>query len=400
MLRLNGLANDGSSNVPKYGGNIWYVNKVYGSNSNNGVRPDDAFETIGAAISSMVAGDAINIAAGTYTETGLDLNKNAAEIWFEKGVIIDPATGTALTVSGTSCKLVGMHMITPGAGETGLAVSGNYCHVEHGMVLNGAIGVLVTGSGLMIMNYASGFQTTTAYDIQGEQGRYYDCSTKGNAATIGYKINGGVDTGVLRNCTSVGHQTSGYYIDTGSKDWTILNCSTGHGDGRWVDADHANVWSNFHYDDIRHNTTTFAGAATTYNIFKVTGGVRVSEIWGNVDTVIPNTASTIYLELYSSAGSPDITDAPGVNIQLAAVGSIVARISNSADPLVLANCAGAPAIAENVSYKDTKASIDIVADDGEDTYIRVVLSAALASGAIDWHCMWEPLTDNGFLEDA
>jgi hypothetical protein len=395
---------DRTYHVPKFGGDIWYINKGAGADTNSGKRPDQALETIGAGITAMSDGDALSIKAGTYTETGLDLSNDYAEMWCEIGVLIDPASGTALTVSGNSCAITGMHKITPAGGATGLAVTGTECHIEHGKIVAGAIGVLATGAGLMMENYACGFQTTTAYDIQCTQGRLKDCNTKGNAATIGFKINGNVDTGILKDCTSVGHQTAGFSIATGSADWTLLGCSSGHGDGRWVDVDHANVWVDFHYDDVRHKTTTFADAPTEYNIFKVTGGVRISELWGIVETVIPNTASTIYLELYSSGGTatPDITDAPGVNIQLAAAGSVLVRLGSSADALVLADPTGTPATAENTSFKDSKSSIDCIADnDGADiTYVRLVLSAALASGAIDWHCTWQPLTDDGFLEDA
>ena len=389
---------DRTNRIKKFGGNIWYIDKNNGSDLASGLRPEAAFETIGAGIAAMSDGDALNIKAGTYTEVGLDLSNDAAEMWFEVGVVIDPASGTALTVSGNFCRLSGNHKITPADGETALLVSGAECIIEGNKVIGGAIGIQVTGSGVILNDCAVGFPTSIAYDLQGIQGRLFRCKTVGNAATYGYKISGGADTGVLENCTSAGHATSGFYIDTGSQDWTLLNCSSGAGDGRWVDVDHANVWSGFTYDDLLSKIVTFAGAPTTYNIFKLTGAVRIYEVVGVVDTVIPNTASTIHLELYSTNATVDITDAPGVNIAQAVVGSILVRNGPLADPLMLANPNATPAVAENADPKAPKTAIDIVADNGADTYVRLVLSAALASGAIHWHARWEPLSDAGILE--
>ena len=58
------------------------MDKNGGSDDNSGFSPEAAFETIGAALAVgiMADGDAISIKAGTYTETGLDLDHAAAEI--------------------------------------------------------------------------------------------------------------------------------------------------------------------------------------------------------------------------------------------------------------------------------------------------------------------------------
>ncbi|GAH78807.1 unnamed protein product, partial [marine sediment metagenome] len=39
----------------------------------------------------------------------------------------------------------------------------------------------------------------------------------------------------------------------------------------------------------------------------------------------------------------------------------------------------------------------LIADADQTTYIRLVISAALASGEIHWHCKYEPLSDGGFV---
>ena len=95
----------------------------------------------------------------------------------------------------------------------------------------------------------------------------------------------------------------------------------------------------------------------------------------------------------------DITDAPGPDIDLLPVGSMLARIGDSSIALAMAD-ATTPAIIESASFRDPKSEIICVADADATTYIRAYLSAPLASGKIHWHCHYEPLSDNGFLEPA
>ena len=132
----------------------------------------------------------------------------------------------------------------------------------------------------------------------------------------------------------------------------------------------------------------------------MTGAVRIKNLHGTVETVIPNTASNIHLEAYSTGGTADITDAPGVDIDSAVAGAILVRNGPATSALALADPNGAPKVEENASFNSPSTEIDVVADNGATTYVRLVLSAALASGAIDWHCHWEPLSDSGFLEAA
>ena len=103
--RLRRIDHQVSRHVPAFGGGIWYVNKGEGDDGNSGHTPHEAFETIGAGIAAASSGDAITVRAGTYTEEGLDLSLDALELWCEIGVLIDPAAGTALTVSGNSCRI-------------------------------------------------------------------------------------------------------------------------------------------------------------------------------------------------------------------------------------------------------------------------------------------------------
>ena len=88
--------------IPKFGGELWFVSDGVAS-SGDGTTPDGAFKTIGEAIAACSAGDAITVMAGTYDEVGIDLDVNNVEMWFEIGTLIDPASGTALTMAAYEC---------------------------------------------------------------------------------------------------------------------------------------------------------------------------------------------------------------------------------------------------------------------------------------------------------
>jgi len=139
-------------NIPQFAGNIYYVSPS-GNDSSRGNSPSCPFLTIGAAILACDVGDGIDIKAGIYTETGLDLNVSSVEMWFEIGAIIDPATGTALTISAHYCRVTcegGALLITPAALQTGLLVTGNFCYINEVLVFAGSsanLGFDVTGDG-------------------------------------------------------------------------------------------------------------------------------------------------------------------------------------------------------------------------------------------------------------
>ena len=401
-IQLSGetLSPETARHIPKFGGEIWYVNKGNGDDTNVGRRPDAAFETIGAAITACSAGDAINIKAGTYTETGLDVNKTAMELWFEIGAIIAPATGTALTLSADFCKLQGLHRITPPAGEVGLLISGDYAYVEHGTILTGGTAVRITGAGGIVIDYAAGLQTAVAYDIQGAQTRLTDCKTVGNTTTIGYWINSGASIGVLSSCTSKGHQTSGFQIDTGSTSWTVFNCSSGVGDGRWIDADDVNVWSNFTFDADVSKTLTFnASGATSSDLYRVYGSVLITECSGHVSTTLAGDIGNGYLELYDGTNQIDLTDSPGPSFNSLATHSYIHKIDDAGVAIAIQNAS------QVRLYEDsTKFGIDpnfqITAKNGAATCIKFRYSGSGASGVIHWHCVWKPLTEDGSVSAA
>ena len=55
---------------------------------------------------------------------------------------------------------------------------------------------------------------------------------------------------------------------------------------------------------------------------------------------------------------------------------------------------------ENSNFRNPNNPIILIEDNGADTYVQLVLSAAVASGGIHWHGEWSPITDDGFLEEV
>lgn len=386
--------------IPQFGGNIYYVSPT-GNDTNSGTSPTLPLLTIGAAFGKMIDGDAVIIMAGTYTEIGLDLGAAGTvdnlEIWFETGTIIDPVSGTALTVSGDNCLIKGNHKITPAAGAIGLLVSGTGCYINDGRIVGGGTGISFTGVGCFVTNYGAASQTTTAYAISASQVKMTNCSTKGIGATYGYLIASNSDTGVLRSCSSVGHTTSGYYISSGCDNWTIVDCSSGSGDGKNRDIGSTNIWSNYLFDDIVYKTITFAGGSPGgVNAFKITGIVEIEYIYGHITTVLNADVGNLKLEVYDGSASDLTTTA---NVSSAPLDSFIGKTSDTSSAITYETSASAY-IVENSNYRDPQVKFVIGAKRGTSTYIRCNVAGVATDGAIHWHCKYKPVSDDGFIEVA
>ena len=391
---------DKTKNIPKFGGDIWYVNKGSGSDTNTGRCPDCPFETIGAAITAMAAGDAISIKAGTYTEANLDLSKASTEMWCEIGTIIDTAAGaTALIVSGLACKVTGGLKITPDDDSIGMLISGNECVIEDVKILEGANNFSVTGSGAVLRRCAAGFSKagTSGFNVTGIQARLYSCSTVGDTTSYGFNVTGSA-TGVLSDCTSSGHQTSGYYLGSGTTNWTIVDCSTGAGDGRWTDVDNVNIWSGFSYPETKYKEITL-DASTNYNLFKLTGAVEILQISGHVTQILEGINEDVYLDLYSDtvADANNITLKTGADLGTAVVGSVVMKTEDPNKKITFFDGAG---VGVDKGADPKKQAVVLNADPDVATYIRWNVTTGDTGGKIDFHIVWRPLTDDGFIAVA
>ena len=400
-LTVNGkLVTDvNTEGIPKFGGIIYYVSKGSGADTNDGLTPDTPFETIGKGIDVLATGDAINVMAGTYTEINLDLNVAGCEIWFEIGAILAPVSAsTALTISASYCHVQGRHNITNYAANIGVLISGSYCIYEDGKIQAGGTSVQITGDGCKLISVGAGLPTVRAYDIQANKLKMYDCTTNGNTTTEGFSISNTKLTGLLVRCTSVGHQTCGFCIESGCTGWTILNCSSGVGDGKWIDGNPGeNAWSNFSFADEVYSTSDWSvigGAAGSSNIFQFYGAVNILGIRGHVETQMHADVDTIKFTYYDESTRRDISDI--VDPASAVVGSLIVKEKKSTDALVLYSASGA-IIIEETNLKKAVFALNAI---GTTTYIRFTWSGTATTGALHHHCDWEPLSDNGFVEEV
>jgi len=395
----------GTQHARLFTGKIWYVDAGMAA-SGDGKTPDTALKTITEAITACSAGDAIGIKAGTYAENVV-VNKDAVELWPEIGTIIAPGSGTPLTVSAHYCKVVctgGSLRLNPVANGTGMLVSGNWAYTHDIRVpagRSGDLGFDIRGTGCVGTNLRCSDPLVAAFKIQGDKVKLEDCCTGATPAdtSIGYWLTNTCDKARIKNCASQGHATSSVTVDAGCTNYEVCNFSSGGGDGPKVDNGTSGTFPGYTFDNVLHKNMTFDGS-TRYNLFKLTGAVRISDIHGVVTTVLANTASTLYLNLYSSAANVDITDRPGTQIRALVAGSLFVRNEDSTNDIDIAEPKVTPAIAESSNYRDPKTEIDIVKDDTNDTYVCVVISDALASGTIHWHCEFEPLSDDGWLESV
>ena len=387
--------------TPKFVGTVWYVDGTNGDDSNSGLTPDEAFATIGAAVTASSAGDAITIKSDTYTETGLTIANAGTELWCEIGTLIDPASGTALKITGDNVKIKRNLRVTPAAGQIGVDVDGNYGWYENVRVSGGANCWDIDGSANEFYNCRGGNPEAggAGFDIGANSNRLKDCGTGGNTTSYGYHITGGADKVGLTGCTSVGHQTSGYYIDTGSSGCTILGCSSGANDGKWFDTDSVNVWSDFSYADQVFKEVVFTDATQNFDLFKVTGTVEVEFINGHVESALNAEMGNCKLLVYDNDANPDLTDTASLNNL--PVGSFIGKTAAASVDLTVKSSATA-AIYENTNFRRPRVSTIIVAKSGVTTYIRLNSSdgAGNKDGTIHWHCTWKPITEDGLVEAA
>lgn len=404
---------DRTGKILKHGGAIYYV-ATDGNDSNTGLSPDVPLLTIGAAFIAVVMGDGISVKAGTYTEVGLNLDTDAVTLLLGSGVIISPASGDCLTVSGNYCDVLGHAEMLPIADVNGVLVSGDGCKVS-GTVDEGALVVLgtlsltcicVTGdkSELERINATGVKVGGKVFDLQGSNTAIRACGGYGaGEATYGFYVEGSV--GLMEDCFSLANGTSGFYFATGVAFWTIKDSMSGAGDGRWVDSDEAQMWDGFSFDDRLETELDLAqaGAGTyQYNLFKVTGTIKIKSIMGIVEVALTGSNTSVHLDVYSTNGNSVLSKATTLAIGAAIKGSLIAKLDLKDKILAFSEPSGPQAVEGiDIAAEGFRVLEDRTGGAHVDTYIRFIHSTAgVSSGEVHWYVEWEPISEDGFLAQA
>ncbi len=386
--------NETIEHIPMHAGEVWYANSLKGLDTNDGMHPDTAFETFSQAMFSCATDDLVIVAAGTYAENVV-ISKEAIEIRCEIGTIISPPTGTGIEVTGNYCKILGQLVIITPASESGLLVSGTSGYFEKITCSGGDINFEITGANNTFFDCIGAAATATSFSIGANNTSISGCDTAGIGASYGYKVIGGADYGVIKNNTSSGHTIAGYYIDTGSIGWTMLNDSSGGGDGPKADIDTANVWSHYLFNNICYKTITFTGVGgASINLFRVYGTVLVTALSGEIETNLAADVGLAYLQLDDGTNQIDVTDSPGPDFSSIPAHSYLHKIDDAAVQIAI-ELSTQVRLYEDATKDGRDPSFLITAKEGSPTYLRLTYAGNGASGAIHWHLEFDPQTEDG-----
>jgi hypothetical protein len=233
--------------IPLYTGDIHYVDGGSGDDQNDGHVPTAAFATIGAAITASSAGGRINTKAGTYSENSLELpaGKDGLQLHGEIGTTISTSSGTeGLLVTGANCRVNGIVFSQTG-GRIGVKVAGAGCHMAEVTISSGhTTGFDIDGSDCWMDRCQVAPPTTTGFDFGGGAMKVNNCFTIGNTTSKGFHVSAG-NFGYLKDCSSNGHETTGYQVDNGVNDVMVIDSATGPDDGDKVDNGTNIAWRNF-----------------------------------------------------------------------------------------------------------------------------------------------------------
>lgn len=285
--------------IPKFIGEIWTVDGTNGNDNNDGTGPHEALATVSAAIAAAGAGDAIQVKAGTYDCGGIDLNKQALELWCELGVILTNTSGGAIVTMSANYTLVrGLRAMQ--AGQVGFHITGSRCVLEDCRGGPGvSVGFDIDGGSALLRDCFVGQASVTGFDIGANGAKLIDCHATGSGgATRGFYVSAG-QRDYLLHCTSVGNATAGFEIVAGSNEFTIYDCASGGGDGDRIDSGERNFWPGFadrmrreHHEHIypmgagegvAHDPVTVDNTTTND-----AGGTREDQnYWGDVVRMIP-----------------------------------------------------------------------------------------------------------------
>ncbi len=300
------LAGETKLHQKLFTGSVYYVDAGQANNDGSGLTPELAKKTITAAITAASAGDMIISKAGTYAEA-VDLNKASLEFWPEIGTVLAPASGTPLTISAAYCRVVcpyGALRCNPIANGTGVVVSvtGTWAYVHNIRVPGGStadLGFDIVGAGSVLTDCRCSGPLVAAFKIQGNMVKFDECCTGGEVAdtSIGFWITNSCDKARLKECSSQGHATAGYQFDSGCTNISARACSSGGGDGHFIDNAENTFLDIIDRDSREQHEHTYPGpdgegtAGSTVDVQSEindeTGADSTANYYGDVASLVP-----------------------------------------------------------------------------------------------------------------
>ncbi len=290
----------GTGHVPLFTGEIYYVSAAMADNTGDGLTPDTAKKTIAAGLALMSAGDRLTVKAGAYDENGLDMNLAGMEMLCEaNAILVNSTPGTVLTISAGGCVVDGAHFVQ--AGGVGLAITGIGTIVKNCIAVNCTTGFDINEHSTQMFNCVSAGHAVAGFDI-GERNTVIKNSFAAglSGSTRGFHLSNSVVTRTLLNdCHSVGNGTAGFEAVSGTTINSIVNCTSGGGDGKTVDSGSYNNWPGYidqlateQHEDIYPVSTGQGAAGDPITISNSTtdgaGGSRDDQnYWGDITRVIP-----------------------------------------------------------------------------------------------------------------
>ena len=168
---------------------------------------------------------------------------------------------------------------------------------------------------------------------------------------------------------------------------------------RTVIADMSQEGAVRRYRETKLQTLSGSNTTVATPLFKVTGSVRITKIFGVVQTALGSNVTAAYLRANDQTAQVAISLATGVTLSSFAVGSLISRKS-----LVSVALSGDNASAGKVVDPVAATAPDVFMPfcvvqktGGVETDIEFVYTTTNTptSGVIKWYCEFEPLTEDG-----
>ncbi len=225
---------------------IWHVDGTNGDDNYAGNRPEEAFQTIGAAITAASAGDLIKVAEDTYDEAVVVAAGLAGlEIICEPGtILIETTPGTVVSIAAPHAKLEGC--LISQAGAIGLAVAGAFFRGKDIIVDGCTTGFDMDGANPRLTRCISKNHTVTGFDISEDSGVYIKVFAIGTGAVTGFDLSHtNAELNVFLDCHSLNNTTNGFNLIAGADNNTFIYCSQSTLCGGPADAGANNSWINW-----------------------------------------------------------------------------------------------------------------------------------------------------------